>query len=223
MFLLVHESQSESSASQSRRWKKAPSAALGSSFNNKVLSSPWTLIWCAAVALCKHRSRLSGVVYFSSAGADFSSRIPTAADWRFPQQIRLIPGPEIAAEQLRLSGDTQSKGCDVELANQANHESPQSQINHIQASRLTWLSSISVLCSTRHPEGCFLFLSPCCSHYFSLSRDMFGSDTNNWDKKSKRDSFGSFVKKNQILLSARGGIPIGVGVRARSDCVFWWV
>lgn len=97
-------------------------------------------------------------MYFCSAGADFSSRIPTAADWRFPQQIRLIPGPEIAAEQLRLSGDTQSKGCDVELANQANHESPQSQINHIQASRLTWLSTISVLCSTLHPEGCF-FLS----------------------------------------------------------------
>lgn len=71
----------------------------------------------------------------------------------------LDPGPEIAAEQLRLSGDTQSKGCDVELANQANHESPQSQINHIQASRLTWLSTISVLCSTLHPEGCFFSLS----------------------------------------------------------------
>lgn len=148
-------------------WEKnAPSAALGSSFKNKVLSSPWTLIWCAAVALCTRRSRLRGVVYFCSAGADFSGRIPTAADWRFPQQIRLIPGPEIAAEQLRLGGDTQLKGCDVELANQANHESPQSQINHIQASRLTRLSTISVLCSTLHPEGCFFFLSlfPCCSH-----------------------------------------------------------
>lgn len=75
----------------------------------------------------------------------------------FHQQIRLIPGPEIAAEQLRLSGDTQSKGCDVELANQANHVRPQSQINHIQASRLTWLSSISALCSTLHPEGRFFF------------------------------------------------------------------
>lgn len=76
------------------------------------------------------------------------------------KQIRLIRGPEIAAEQLRLSGDTQSKGCDVELANQANHERPRSQINHIQASRLTWLSSISALCSTLHPEGRFFLSLP---------------------------------------------------------------
>lgn len=157
-------------------------------------------------------------MYFCSAGADFSGRIPTAADWRFPQQIRLIPGPEIAAEQLRLGGDTQSKGCDVELANQANHESPQSQINHIQASRLTWLSTISVLCSTLHPEGCFfsLSLSPCCSHYFSLSRDMFGSDTNNRNKKSKRDSFGSFVKKKKSNPSEREGWYPDRRRRARS-------
>lgn len=35
---------------------------------------------------------------------------------------------------------------------------------------------------------------------------MFGSDTSNWSKKSKRDSNGSFVKKNKIPLSAEKGL-----------------
>lgn len=204
--LHVDESQSESSTWQSHvgEKKKAPSAVLGSSFNNKVLSSPWTLILCAVIAPLEGCSRLRGVMYFSSAGDNFSTRIPTATDRSVAQHTRLIPGPEITAEQLQPQRWHTVKGLRwwTGQSGQSWKAAVTYKSHTSQQADWAFINTSSVLYS----PAWRVFFPPCCSHYSSLSRDMFGSDTSNWDKKSKRDSYGSFVK-NKIPLNARGWYP----------------